>query len=199
MGANYAASHWVCRCQQAGKTIYRSERTSMFRSCFVDSVRVEILFLHSYDTVGLSQRQIWAKPVLHTDLSISSISPVRLSAKGEKCFFGMPLHGCQLSYLQVQQAHHLSILASAEGLAGFPGTDMFEAVGLDSGPSIREGLCKESLVIILAEKSSFVAFCSMELFSFQKQCSQTKWLFLLLRFIDPGSCLKQVHPERFGS
>lgn len=119
--------------------------------------------------------------------------------KERNFFFGTPLHGCQLSYLQVQQAHHLSILASAEGLAGLPGTDMVEAVGLDSGPCIREGLCKESLVIILAEKSSFVAFCSMELFSFQKQCSQTKWLFLLLRFIDPGSCLKQVHPERFGS
>lgn len=172
MGANYAASHWVCRCQQARKRIYRSETTSMFRSCFVESVRVEILFLHSYDTVGLSQRQIWAKPVLHTGSSISSISPVRLSAKGENFFFfGMPLHGCQLSYLQVQQAHHLSILASAEGLAGLTGTDMVEAVGLDSGPCIREGLCKESLVIILAEKSSLLRFAAWSSF-----CSRSKAL-----------------------
>lgn len=44
-----------------------------------------------------------------------------------------------------------------------------------------------------------LAFCSMELFSFQKQSSQTKWFFLLLRFIDTGSCLKQAHTERFSS
>lgn len=58
----------------------------------------------------------------------------------------MPIHGCQPSYLQVQQALHLSILACAEGLAGLPGTDTVEVVGLHSGSCIRE----ESLVIITA-------------------------------------------------
>lgn len=80
------------------------------------------------------------------------ISGVRKGGKK----IGMTLHGCQLSYLQVQQAHHLSILASAEGLAGLPGTDTVGVVGLDSGSCIREGLCKESLIIITAAE---VVFC----------------------------------------
>lgn len=73
----------------------------------------------------------------------------------------MTLHGCQLSFLQVQQAHHLSILTSPEGLAGLPGTDAVEVVGLDSGSCSREGLCKESLIIIMA---GGIIFCQVVTF-----------------------------------
>lgn len=169
MEANYAASHWVHWCQQARKRIYRSEGTSTLRSWFVESIRVEILFLHSYDTVGLSQKQIWAKPVLPTDLSIPNISPVKLLAKGEKKKKKWHVPSWVSAVIFASPASTpLEHIGLCWRLGRPPRHRYGWGSGLDCGPCIREGLCKESLVIILGQKSSFVAFCRMKLFSFQK-------------------------------